>query len=81
MPRYLAVSVTNLHGTYLGQPHLYDWLRPYPPTAKIGYSIFVYDLDRIPDAQRHVTAMFPPEPASPPATNEPAAAANANANR
>jgi 4-amino-4-deoxy-L-arabinose transferase-like glycosyltransferase len=72
LPRYLAVSVTNLHGTYMGKPHLYDWLKPYQPVAKIGYSIFVYDTNAIPDAQRQIVALFPPQPAEPPPANKPA---------
>ena len=57
-PRYLAVSVTNLHGTYTGNPALYAWLAPYAPVAKIGYSIFVYDLHAIPDAHRHLAEAY-----------------------
>jgi hypothetical protein len=38
-----AISVTNLYGLYV--PHdAYAWLRDLKPTAKIGWSIYVYDL-------------------------------------
>ncbi len=38
-----AVSVTRLYG--VGEdPRNYAWLRSIPPTARIGYSIYVYDL-------------------------------------
>jgi hypothetical protein len=40
-----AISVTNLYGLYV--PHdAYAWLRDLKPTAKIGWSIYVYDLRR-----------------------------------
>jgi hypothetical protein len=44
-----AISVTNLYGLYV--PHdAYRWLRDLTPTAKIGWSIYVYDLRRrLPD--------------------------------
>ena len=43
---YVAVSVTVLTGTfhYPGCERAYEWLRPFEPVAKIGYSIFVYHI-------------------------------------
>ena len=41
---YLAVSVTNLQGTYFGMHDLFGWLKTREPTAVIGYSIYVYDI-------------------------------------
>jgi hypothetical protein len=41
-----AISATFLQGLYL--PHerdRYQWFRNRPPTAQIGYSIFVYEVD------------------------------------
>ena len=40
---YAAVSVTVLNGVYV-TPGDYAWLRPLKPVAKVGYSIYVYDL-------------------------------------
>jgi hypothetical protein len=41
-----AVSVTRLYG--VGEdPQNYAWLRSIPPSARIGYSIYVYDLPKI----------------------------------
>jgi len=40
---YAAVSVTLLYGLYVG-PERYAWLRSRNPVARIGYSIYVYDL-------------------------------------
>jgi 4-amino-4-deoxy-L-arabinose transferase-like glycosyltransferase len=38
-----AVSVTELQGVY-GDPGKYAWLREREPDARIGYSIYVFDL-------------------------------------
>jgi len=43
----LAISATNLQNVYFSDKHFYDWLKDYEPVAKIGYSIFIYDLDQI----------------------------------
>lgn len=40
----VASSVTTLRGLYISEDWL-SWLRPLEPTAKIGYSIYVYDLE------------------------------------
>lgn len=39
----LAVSATILQGVYVPQ-EMFAWLREKTPTAKVGYSIYVYDL-------------------------------------
>lgn len=46
--QFVAISATNLQGVYL-EPNkdMYKWLMQYEPVAKIGYSIFVYDLNEI----------------------------------
>jgi hypothetical protein len=38
-----AISVTPLHDVYV-PPGAYAWLRPLTPIAKVGYSIYVYDM-------------------------------------
>ncbi len=43
----LAISATNLQNVYFSDKQFYDWLKQYKPIAKIGYSIFIYDLDQI----------------------------------
>jgi hypothetical protein len=40
----IAVSATNLQGLYLENKDEFKWLKDYEPVAKIGYSIFIYDL-------------------------------------
>ncbi len=43
----MAISATNLQNVYFSDKHFYNWLTQYKPIDKIGYSIFIYDLDRI----------------------------------
>lgn len=40
-----AISASNLQGVLLKAPDVFDWFRRREPTAKIGYSIFVYDVE------------------------------------
>lgn len=42
-----AISVTPLYGMYV-PPGGYDWLREKKPAARIGYSIYIYDLRKQP---------------------------------
>jgi len=42
----IAISATNLQGLYLGKQDEFKWLLQHEPVAKIGYSIFVYDLGK-----------------------------------
>ena len=47
----LFVSATNLSAVYMhGNP--FGWLRDRPPVAVVGGTIYVYDLDAIPPAER-----------------------------
>jgi 4-amino-4-deoxy-L-arabinose transferase-like glycosyltransferase len=39
---YVAVSATDLQGVFPGTRNMFQWLAPYKPIAKIGYSIFLY---------------------------------------
>jgi hypothetical protein len=48
----LAISVLNLHGEWFSDPTRYHWLYRRRPVAKLGYSIFVYELTG--DAEAHV---------------------------
>ncbi len=43
-PGVYAISVSNLVGAALPNPDLYAWFRAREPEAKIGYSIFVYEV-------------------------------------
>ncbi|MFH1028772.1 MAG: hypothetical protein V1791_12290, partial [Pseudomonadota bacterium] len=40
----IAISATNLQGVYLDSRDEFAWLKSHEPVAKIGNSIFVYDL-------------------------------------
>jgi len=44
--KILAVSVNNLQDVFAPEQPLFRWLRTSKPIAKIGYSIFVYDLTK-----------------------------------
>jgi hypothetical protein len=41
----VAISATNLQNVYFSDKHFYDWLKKHEPIYKIGYSIFIYDLN------------------------------------
>jgi 4-amino-4-deoxy-L-arabinose transferase-like glycosyltransferase len=42
----VAISATNLQNVYFSDKKFYDWLKEYTPIDKIGYSLFIYDLDQ-----------------------------------
>jgi 4-amino-4-deoxy-L-arabinose transferase-like glycosyltransferase len=42
----VAISATNLQNVYFSDKKFYDWLKEYAPIDKIGYSLFIYDLDQ-----------------------------------
>jgi hypothetical protein len=42
--RYVAISATNLQGVHFADHDLFAFFKARKPMAKIGYSIFVYDL-------------------------------------
>jgi 4-amino-4-deoxy-L-arabinose transferase-like glycosyltransferase len=43
-PGLYVISVSNLVGVSLCDPDLYAWFRARPPDAKVGYSLFVYEV-------------------------------------
>jgi len=43
-PGIYVISVTNLIGVHFPNHDLYGWFRARPPDAKIGYSLFVYEV-------------------------------------
>ncbi|MGA2178110.1 MAG: glycosyltransferase family 39 protein [Verrucomicrobiota bacterium] len=42
---WVAISATNLQGDYFADKNLFAWFRGRKPVAKIGYSIFIYNMD------------------------------------
>ena len=48
----LAISVNNLQGIHMADKNLYRWLLRRTPIARIGYSIYVYDVTG--DAAAHL---------------------------
>jgi 4-amino-4-deoxy-L-arabinose transferase-like glycosyltransferase len=43
-PGVYAISVSNLAGLVFPDPDLYLWFRSQEPTAKVGYSIFIFEV-------------------------------------
>jgi hypothetical protein len=65
--KVLAISVYNLHDVAFPDDPLFHWLWLRKPIAKIGYSIFVYDLTHDPEGlmkleETYVKAGYPPRP-------------------
>lgn len=54
----LAVSATNLQGTYYPDKKTFDWLKGRAPVFTAGYSIFVYDLTRDAEGLERLAALF-----------------------
>lgn len=40
-----AISATNLQGVYFKDHNRFSWLKRYQPEEKIGYSIFIYEIE------------------------------------
>lgn len=57
-PVWLAVSETNLVGTYYRDPGLFDWLRTRAPAAKPGGSLWLYDLSADADGRARLSALL-----------------------
>lgn len=51
-PQILAISVSNLQGVPWKDPTMFWWLYDRKPIAKLGNSIFLYDITR--DADAHI---------------------------
>ena len=54
----LAVSVTNLQGTYYKNKEFFSLLSERTPLFKAGYSIFLYDLTEDMDARKKMAEVF-----------------------
>jgi hypothetical protein len=54
----LAISLVNLQGIYLREHRdLYRWLDRRTPCARIGHSIYVYDLTADAEARQHLAEL------------------------
>jgi len=42
---WVAISATNLQGVYFENRDIFAWFRARKPVAKLGYSIFIYNMD------------------------------------
>lgn len=56
-PTKLAISVTNLQGTYFADHAAFDWLKKYNPIQKFAHSIFLYDFSNQPEALAELRRM------------------------
>ena len=54
----LAVSATNLQGTYYSDKATFDWLKTREPAFTAGYSIFLYDLSSDKEGLEKLAALF-----------------------
>ncbi|MDA8243027.1 MAG: hypothetical protein M0025_02775 [Elusimicrobia bacterium] len=54
----LAVSATNLQGTYYADKDTYGWLKDRKPAFDAGHSIFLYDLTSDGPGLRRLAALF-----------------------
>jgi len=54
----LAVSATNLQGTYYPDKETFSWLKARKPVFTAGYSIFVYDLTSDKEGLGKLAALF-----------------------
>ena len=54
----LAVSATNLQGTYYPDKDTFSWLKARTPVFTAGYSIFLYDLTADKEGLERLAALF-----------------------
>jgi hypothetical protein len=54
----LAISVFNLQGTFFPDKATFRWLLSRTPVAKIGYSIYVYDLTGDAEGHRQLAEVY-----------------------
>lgn len=54
----VAISATNLQGTYYANHAVFDWLKAKPPAAIAGHSIFLYDLTDDPAGVERLTSLL-----------------------
>ena len=52
------MSATNLQSVYFADKKTFSWLLPYEPVARIGYSIFVYDIQGDAVAHNNLGILF-----------------------
>ncbi len=62
-PGWYAISATVLQGVFSPEPDLFDWFRRHEPVAKVGYSIFVYQVEPESDPPTWLAFCYAPEPA------------------
>lgn len=61
-PGWYAISATVLQGVYWPEPDIFDWFRRHKPVATVGYSIFVYHVEKNPVQPKWLGFCYTPEP-------------------
>jgi len=57
-PDFIAISTTNLQSVYLPDKKSFDWLKAYEPIGRIGYSIFVYNIQGDESAHNNLGILY-----------------------
>lgn len=55
---FIAVSATNFQSVFFNMHDTFDWLKERTPYARIGYSIFVWEISRDTEAHRHLARLY-----------------------
>ncbi|MCM8785144.1 MAG: glycosyltransferase family 39 protein [Candidatus Omnitrophica bacterium] len=58
LKEYLVISVNCLQGLMYEDINIFDWLKEIKPKAKIGYSMFVYDITKDTYIRKKLLEMF-----------------------
>ena len=54
----LAISVMTLQGMFMPDKDVYRWLQERTPMARVGYSIYIYDVSGDDDAYRKLAGIY-----------------------
>ena len=60
-PGWYAISATVLQGPYSLEPDILDWFRRQEPVARIGHSMFIYQVSPDPDPPAWLGICYAPE--------------------
>ncbi len=55
---FIAISATNLQSVFFNLHDTYDWLKEKDPYARIGYTIFVYEISKDAHAHRNLARLY-----------------------
>ncbi|MEW5807739.1 MAG: phospholipid carrier-dependent glycosyltransferase [Acidobacteriota bacterium] len=55
---FVAISATNLQSVFFNTRDTFDWLKEKEPCARIGYSIFVWEISKDREAHRNLARLY-----------------------